>query len=68
MTEKKLRVRAGKNGPVFVERGGQLADDAGDPIRHIKEKTVSVPDSHYYRRAIQVGDLVEVVETKDKEK
>lgn len=62
VTQKVLKVRAGKNGPVFVERGAQIADPDGKPIRTITEKVVEVPDSHYYRRAIAVGDLVAVEE------
>ena len=66
MTDKtKIRVRAGKNGPVFVERGGQIADDDGVPIRQITEKVVLVENTSYYRRAIQVGDLVLIDEVKE---
>jgi hypothetical protein len=65
MTERtKIRVRAGKNGPVFVERGGQIADADGQPMRTITESVVEVENTQYYRRAIAVGDLV-VIEDKE---
>lgn len=60
-----LKVRCGENGAVHRE-GGQREIDAatGKDLNVISKDhgVVEVPSTRYYRRRIQVGDLIAVTE------
>jgi len=55
-----ITVKAGPNGPVFRAGEKRQLDEDGNDITTIGDKPVEVPNTRYYRRRIQVGDLVEV--------
>jgi hypothetical protein len=57
-----IRVRAGKNGPVFREGEPRSLDENGQEMTTITETVVEVPNTQYYRRRIAKGDLVRVEE------
>jgi len=60
--QKMLRVRAGNNGPVHREGGNRELDAQGKDLLTITDQVVEVPDTRYYRKRIEAGDLVEVKE------
>lgn len=55
-----ITVKAGANGPVFRAGVKRQLDENGKDTTAIGEEPVEVPNTRYYRRRIQVGDLVEV--------
>lgn len=65
--EKMLRVKAGKNGPVHMPGlGVRQLDASGKDIHVISDQVVEVPDTRFYRRRIEKGDLVVVTDTQRK--
>lgn len=56
--EDTLVVKAGKNGPVFLEGKPRKLDADGNDVNVIRDEVVEVPNTRYYRRRIAVGDLV----------
>ncbi len=58
-----LKVKAGPNGPVFMEGfPRRRLDENGHDMTVITEIAVEVPNTRYYRQRILKGDLVRVVE------
>jgi len=62
---KKLTVKAGPNGPVFMADMPRVLDDGGKDVNVIRDEPVEVPDTRYYRNRIRAGDLVLVSEAKE---
>lgn len=63
-----LKVRAGNNGPVMREGARRRIDGAtGRDVAMIYgDDVVEVPETRYYARRIQMGDLVVVTEAEPK--
>ena len=61
----KLKVKAGPNGPVFMEGfSRRRLDENGQDMTVIAgDVAVEVPNTRYYRRRIDKGDLIRVFET-----
>lgn len=60
---KMLKVRAADSSkPVHRENGVREVDSQGNDLLTIKDQPVEVPDTHYYRKRLRLGDLVEVKE------
>jgi len=59
MASGQLRVKAGPNGPVILEgEKRRKLDESGQDTNVIRDEAVLVPNTRYYRRRIEKGDLV----------
>jgi hypothetical protein len=57
----KILVKAGPNGPVFMEGiTRRLLDENGKDMNTIGEEPLEVDNTSYYRRRIAKGDLIAV--------
>jgi len=59
----KIRVKAGANGPVFMEGfPRRRLDENGRDMSVITDVAVEVPNTRYYRRRLLKCDLIRVIE------